>query len=182
MIFCDTPRIAKLYVPEAHSAAGPNLLEAAPDVYASGACSRRTCRGFHRRVRERVWSAADLNAAARQFHHDDVEVSGLGCGSIRPWLMQQQRYSSHFLQRFISAPRTACTGDRTSSQVLRPAYARHTSDRSRSRFGSHPYHHHVATCGQGRSTASHASSGSYRCPIQRTARCSGRGSSASFRS
>jgi predicted nucleic acid-binding protein len=73
MIFCDTSYAAKLYVPEAESAAVRAHLE----TYVGEVCLSELARAellavFHRRLREGRWTQADFSAAARQFQQDDL--------------------------------------------------------------------------------------------------------------
>jgi len=75
MIFCDTSYAAKLYVPEAESAAVRAHLEG----YAGEVCLSELARAellgvFHRRLRENRWTHAEFSAAARQFQQDDLAV------------------------------------------------------------------------------------------------------------
>jgi hypothetical protein len=101
MIFCDTSTIAKLYVPETHSAAVRKVLEAAPAVYASELVRVELAAVFHRRLREKLWSIADLNAAARQFHHDDV-------GGFWTWLPLDSAVVDAAAKVFLTLPPTVC--------------------------------------------------------------------------
>lgn len=72
MIFCDTSTAAKLYVPEAQSAAVRRVLEAEDAVCVSELFRVELTAVFHRRLREGKWSPADFRAAIRQFSHDDI--------------------------------------------------------------------------------------------------------------
>jgi hypothetical protein len=70
VIFCDTSFAAKVYVPEAESASVLRLVEAEDEVCASDLMRVELMGVFHRRLRERLWSAEDFNAAVRQFSRD----------------------------------------------------------------------------------------------------------------
>ena len=72
MIFCDTSTAAKLYVPEAQSAAVRRALEAEDAVCVSELFRVELTAVFHRRLREGRWSPADFRAAVGQFSHDDI--------------------------------------------------------------------------------------------------------------
>ena len=80
MIFCDTSFAAKLYVPEAETPAVVSLLEGEDEVCASELMRVELMGVFHRRLREKIWSKADFNAAVRQFSRDDIA----GLWSWRP--------------------------------------------------------------------------------------------------
>jgi predicted nucleic acid-binding protein len=75
MIFCDTSYAAKLYVPEADSAAVREHLEG----YAGEVCLSELARAellavLHRRRREGRWTQAEFMAAVRQFQQDDLSA------------------------------------------------------------------------------------------------------------
>jgi predicted nucleic acid-binding protein len=72
MIFCDTSTLAKLYVPEAESAAVRTRLEAEDAVYLSELARPELMAVFHRRLREGRWTHADFLTAVRQFSADDL--------------------------------------------------------------------------------------------------------------
>ena len=72
MIFCDTSTIAKLYVPEAESAAVRNRFGGEVEVFASELARAEIMGVFHRRLREKRWSRADYQVAVRQFTADDI--------------------------------------------------------------------------------------------------------------
>jgi predicted nucleic acid-binding protein len=72
MIFCDTSTVAKLYVPEAESAAVRLRLEAEDEVCVSELARAELMAVFHRRMREAKWTRADFSAAVRQFSADDI--------------------------------------------------------------------------------------------------------------
>lgn len=73
MIFCDTSCAAKLYVPEAGSAAVRDHLEGSAGEVCLSELARAEFLGvFHRRLRECLWKPGDFSAAARQFQQDDL--------------------------------------------------------------------------------------------------------------
>jgi predicted nucleic acid-binding protein len=72
MIFCDTSTVAKLYVPERESSTVRRILEAEDAVCVSELLRAELLGVFHRRLRERKWTRADFDAAARQFSRDDI--------------------------------------------------------------------------------------------------------------
>jgi predicted nucleic acid-binding protein len=72
MIFCDSSTVAKLYVPEAESAAVRQRLEAEDEVCVSELVRTELMAVFHRRLREGKWTRADFLAAVRQFSNDDI--------------------------------------------------------------------------------------------------------------
>jgi predicted nucleic acid-binding protein len=98
-MICDTSTLAKLYAPEAHSAAVRKVLEAAPVVYASALARVELAAVFHRRWREGVWSQADFSAATRQFHHDDI-------GGFWTWLPVEPAILDAATHAFLTLPST----------------------------------------------------------------------------
>ncbi len=97
MIFCDTSTLAKLYAPEAHSAAVREQLETAPAVFASELVRVELHAVFHRRLRENIWSAADFNAATQQFGHDDT-------GGFWTWLPLNAAILEAAAKTFLTLP------------------------------------------------------------------------------
>lgn len=100
MIFCDTSAVAKLYVPEAESAAVKRLLEAQDDVYVSELVRAELLAVFHRRLREKKWSHADFLAAVRQFSHDDL-------GGFWTWLPMDSVIIEAAAQCYVTLPPSA---------------------------------------------------------------------------
>jgi len=99
MIFCDTSTIAKLYAPEAQSAAVRARLETEDAVFASELARVELMSVFHRRLREKKWSRADFQAAARQFTADDI-------GGFFTWLPLDNAITDAAAKTYATLPET----------------------------------------------------------------------------
>jgi predicted nucleic acid-binding protein len=97
MIFCDTSTVAKLYVPEKESVAVRRLLEGATEVCVSDLLRVELMAVFHRRLRERTWTAAEFRIAVRQFANDDL-------GGFWTWLPLDRAITAAAAQTFATLP------------------------------------------------------------------------------
>ena len=99
MIFGDTSAVAKLYVPEAESAAVRRLFEAEDGVGVSDLVRVELMGVFHRRLREGRWSPADFQTAVRQFNQDDL-------GGFWTWLPLDGRILAAAAHTYTTLPGT----------------------------------------------------------------------------
>jgi hypothetical protein len=99
MIFADTSAVAKLYVPEAESAAVRRLFEAEDAVGVSELVRVELMGVFHRRLREGRWSREDFQAATRQFQQDDL-------GGFWTWLPLDAPILAAAAQTYATLPET----------------------------------------------------------------------------
>lgn len=97
MIFCDTSTLAKLYVPEAESAAVRKRLETEDEVFASELARVELMGVFHRRLREKRWPRADFQTAIRQFTSDDI-------GGFFTWLPLDGAISEAAAKTYATLP------------------------------------------------------------------------------
>jgi uncharacterized protein len=72
MIFCDTSALAKYYLHESESAAVRSRLDSEDAVIASELAHVELMSVFHRRMRERKWTAEHFQMAASQLSQDNV--------------------------------------------------------------------------------------------------------------
>ena|ERR1700734_1407351 len=99
MIFCDTSAAAKIYVPERESRAVRRLFEAEDEVCLSELARLELMGGFHRRLREGIWTQADFLAAIRQFSNDDI-------GGFWTWLPLDKPIIETAAKTYATLPRT----------------------------------------------------------------------------
>jgi predicted nucleic acid-binding protein len=72
MIFCDTSALAKYYLHENESRAVRSRLDSEDAVIASELAHTELMSVFHRRMRERKWTAEQFQRAASQLGRDNV--------------------------------------------------------------------------------------------------------------
>jgi uncharacterized protein len=72
MLFCDTSTLAKYYVPEPESAAVRVRLDQESQVALSELARAEIMGVFHRRLREKKWTAKVFRTVVRQFARDDI--------------------------------------------------------------------------------------------------------------
>ncbi|HEY0967260.1 MAG TPA: type II toxin-antitoxin system VapC family toxin [Opitutaceae bacterium] len=99
MIFADTSAVAKLYVPEAESAAVGKLFDGTEAAAVSELVRVELMAVFHRRLREGRWGRADFQTAVRQFQQDDL-------GGFWTWLPLDAAILNAAAQAYATLPET----------------------------------------------------------------------------
>ena len=99
MIFCDTSFVAKIYVREPESASVERLLESEDTIYLSGLAYPELMATFHRRLREKKWSAEKFDLTVSQFRRDE------GAGFLT-WLPLESEIMESAAQAFTHLPPT----------------------------------------------------------------------------
>jgi predicted nucleic acid-binding protein len=99
VIFADTSAVAKLYVPEAESAAVRTLFDGAEAAAVSELVRVELMAAFHRRLREGRWGRAEFQAAVRQFQQDDL-------GGFWTWLPLDGAMLNAAAQIYTTLPET----------------------------------------------------------------------------
>ena len=98
-MIADTSAVAKLYVPEAESAAVRTLFDGAEAVAVSELVRVELMAAFHRRLREGRWGRAEFQAAVRQFQQDDL-------GGLWIWLPLDSAILNAAAQTYTALPET----------------------------------------------------------------------------